>query len=106
MAKDRAQLDRGRDFSEVTGPGVFFRFSQDGKYFGADEAEIFPSELLDMEQAAIPDAAAKALETSKNFIARTKAEADRFKDRASVAEAANVTKDAEIADLKAQLAAG
>jgi len=59
-----------------------------------------------MEQAAIPDAAAKALETSKNFIARTKAEADRFKDRASAAEAANITKDATIADLTAQLAAG
>lgn len=106
MAKERAQLDRGRDFSEITGVGELYRFSQDGKYFGADEVEIFPSELLDMEQAAVPDAAAKALETSKNFIARAKAEADRFKDRAATAEAANVAKDATIADLTAQLAAG
>lgn len=106
MAKDRAKLDRSRDFSEVTGPGLFYRFGQDGKYFGADEVEIFPSEILDMEQAAVPDAAAKALEAGKGFIARAKAEADRFKDRAAAAEAANLTKDAEIADLKAQLAAG
>lgn len=106
MAKDRAKLDRSRDFSEVTGPGLFYHFGQDGKYFGADEVEIFPSEILDAEQAAVPDAAAKALEAGKAFLARAKAEADRFKDRAAAAEAANVTKDAEIADLKAQLAAG